>query len=131
MPGRKILLVDDDPAVRMLLSDALTSAGYTVSTAASGPQALRLVEAEAPDLVIMDCRMPGMSGPEVVERLRQNPATRKIPVLGVAGGVAGDLDALIAAGCTECLPKPVSLNRLYEAVTALLRAADAENRASN
>ena len=131
MRSFKILAVDGDPTVRMFLSDALTVAGYTVSTAASGVQALRFVEADAPDLIVMDCQMPGLSGAEVLERLRKNLATRKIPVLGMTAGMTGDVNAVIAAGCTACLPKPISLDKLYEAVAALLRAATHEEKASS
>jgi two-component system, cell cycle response regulator DivK len=130
MPSQKILVVDDDPILRMMFDDALTFAGYTVVTAASGVQALVLAETEEPDLIVMDCQMPGMTGLEVARRLSQNPATRKIPVLGVAGAMAAELAELIAAGYTACIPKPISLDRLYEAVAGLLPAINREEQAS-
>jgi CheY-like chemotaxis protein len=130
MPGHKILVVDDDPTVRMLFEDALTFAGYTVVTAESGDQALVLIKAEAPDLIVMDCQMPGLTGIEVAQRLRQNAATRKIPLLGVTGGMTAELDRLIDAGYTACVPKPVSLDRLYNVVAGLLGEIDGEEQAS-
>jgi CheY-like chemotaxis protein len=131
MPSGKILVVDDDPTVRMFFSDALTFVGYTVLTAASGVHALVLAQAELPDLIVMDCQMPGMSGPEALERLRQNPATRSIPVLGVTGEMTGAFDAVITAAPTACLPKPVSLDTLYEVIAGLLRAVDREEQDSS
>ena len=79
----KILVVDDTPHNVKLLADLLTARGYAVVTAASGAEALRLVEEERPDLVLPDVVMPGMSGYEVCQRLRTNPATGVLPVVMV------------------------------------------------
>jgi CheY-like chemotaxis protein len=121
--NHRILVVDDEPAVRALFADALAFAGYRVMMAASGAEALALIGAEVPDLIVMDCQMPDMSGLEVATRLRQNPATRNVPVLGVTGGMMAAMDAIIAAGYTACIAKPVSLEVLYEVVAGLLRSA--------
>jgi two-component system, cell cycle response regulator DivK len=121
MRGQKIFVAEDNPTVRLLFDAVLTLAGYRVVTAASGAEALTAAEAEEPDLIVMDCQMPGLSGLEVATRLRQNPGTRNIPVLGVTGGTRAELDELIAAGYTACVLKPISLDKLYEAVAELLR----------
>src|SRR3972149_3659871 len=78
----KILVVDDTPQNVKLLADLLTVKGYTVVTAASGPEALKQLDTERPDLVLLDVVMPGMSGYEACRKIRGNPATQTLPVGG-------------------------------------------------
>jgi putative two-component system response regulator len=79
----KILVVDDTPQNVKLLADILTVEGFDVVTAASGEEALEKVEAESPDLILLDIMMPGMSGYDVCGRLKANSATKNIPVIFV------------------------------------------------
>ena len=76
----KILVVDDTPQNVKLLADLLTVKGYTVVTAASGAEALAQLEAERPDLVLLDVVMPGMSGYEVCRRIRADGTSGILPV---------------------------------------------------
>lgn len=78
---RKILMVDDEPDVRMLLKARLASNGFEVLEAADGPSGIRLAETERPDLILLDIRMPGKDGIEVYAALRQQPATKGIPIV--------------------------------------------------
>ncbi len=82
MPAR-ILVVDDIPVNVKLLEAKLTAEYFDVITAPDGPSALRIVEAEMPDLILLDVMMPVMDGFEVCERLKANPKTRHIPVIMV------------------------------------------------
>ena len=75
-----VLVVDDEESVRVSVEAALAPRGFTVRTASSGEGALRLVAEKAPDVAIVDLTMPGMSGFELVNRLRQDPATRRVPI---------------------------------------------------
>ena len=90
--AKKILVVDDERHIVLVVQGTLKSAGYEVITAADGKDALEKVEAEKPDLVVLDEVMPDMDGFEVLKRLRKNPATRELPVImltlktGVADG---------------------------------------------
>ena len=77
----RVLVVDDQKVPRATVSAILTAAGYTVQTAASGPEGLERAHADCPDVVVLDLQMPGMDGFEVVERLKQDPASAPIPVL--------------------------------------------------
>jgi len=81
----KILVVDDDPIVRSMLQQFLHEAEFEVELATGGIQALELVHAVKPDLVLLDIEMPGMNGIETLGRLRNNPATEKLPVIFITG----------------------------------------------
>ena len=81
----KVLLVDDDPGTRSLLSDILEEEGYEVSTAATGFEAIRLTDDNRPDVILLDIDMPGGSGTSVLRNLKQRPSTKEIPVIMVTG----------------------------------------------
>lgn len=78
---KKILAVDDEKHIVRLVQVNLERAGYAVVTASDGKEALEKVQAENPDLVVLDVMMPYMDGFEVLQNLRRNPATRDIPVI--------------------------------------------------
>ena len=85
-PQSPILIVDDNPADRLLLAKMLKRVGYQISQADSGEAALQWLETQPASLILLDLTMPsGLSGFEVVERLRANPATRDIPIIVVTG----------------------------------------------
>ena len=77
----RLLLVDDDVAVHQMLEQELTKEGYLLDSATSGAEALERAERSHPDVIILDLMMPGMSGFELAERLRQRESTARIPIL--------------------------------------------------
>ena len=77
----KVLVVDDTPANVKLLADLLAVKGFAVATAANGEEALAKVAAEAPDIVLLDVMMPGLSGYDVCRRIRAEPASALLPVV--------------------------------------------------
>jgi DNA-binding response OmpR family regulator len=81
MAAKKILIVDDEPDVLLVLGKRLTSSGYDVVKAANGQDGLSKAKAERPDLIILDMMMPGMSGEEVAQELTLDRETRSIPIL--------------------------------------------------
>jgi CheY-like chemotaxis protein len=84
MPSRlqaKLLLVDDDEALAEMYALQLTASGFQVTTARSGAEALQLVLDATPDLIYLDLGLPGMTGLEVLERLRRAPSTAEVPVV--------------------------------------------------
>jgi CheY-like chemotaxis protein len=81
----KILLVDDSKFLRMAIERALVRAGYQVTIAMDGPSALEKVCREKPDLILLDMLLPGMTGPDVLKALKQNPATANVAVVAFTG----------------------------------------------
>jgi putative two-component system response regulator len=118
----RILVIDDDEKTREIMRLLLQQKGHEAIEAVSGENALELMKAELPDLILLDVEMPGISGFEVAKRLKSDSRTRTIPVIMVTG--LGDqrsrLQAL-ANGAEDYLPKPVDPNELSMRVRNHLR----------
>lgn len=117
----RILVVDDVPANVRLLEAILAPAGFAVSSASSGPEALELVTAELPDLVLLDVQMAGMNGYEVCRRIRENDATALIPVVMVTSHDSEARIDGIRAGADDFVTKPFDQQELLLRVRSLVR----------
>src|SRR5581483_5393096 len=119
----KILLVDDQEELRLLLQATLEDADYEILEAQSGHEALDMARAELPALIVMDWMMPGMSGVDVVRALKSDRSTASIPViLLTARSQAEDRNTGLAAGASAFLSKPFSPLELIRQVESLLAA---------
>jgi adenylate cyclase len=117
----RILVVDDVPANVRLLEAILVPAGFAVSSASSGPEALELVAAELPDLVLLDVQMAGMNGYEVCRRIRENEETALIPVVMVTSHDSEARIDGIRAGADDFVTKPFDQQELLLRVRSLVR----------
>lgn len=117
-----VLVVDDDPDKRQVLSVALEMAGYNVHTANDGQQGLRAVKSHQPDLIILDVMMPKMDGYEMARRVRANPQTKFIPIIiqSAARGDAQDLRRGAEVGALGYITDPTDLELLLARARTLL-----------
>jgi two-component system, OmpR family, phosphate regulon response regulator PhoB len=127
----RILIVEDEEPLTMLLRYNLEAAGYTVETAARGDEAeLKLAE-NLPDLVVLDWMLPGLSGIELCRRLRARPASARLPIiLLTARGEEGERVRGLATGADDYIVKPFSLPELIARIAALLRRSSPERVAA-
>lgn len=118
----KILVVDDDPRSLKLLEANLLGEDYIILKATSGGQALKIVQKEQPDLVILDIMMPGMDGYEVCKKIKEDESTRFIPVVMITA-LTGDEDKIkgIEAGANDFIHKPFNRLVLLARVRSLLQ----------
>jgi CheY-like chemotaxis protein len=119
--SRRILVVDDDPRLLHVVSMYLSIEGYDVDTAPNGEEGLQHLEAQRPDLVILDVMMPGIDGLEACRRIKSNPETRQIPVvLFTALSRTDDVESGRAAGANRFINKPFSLIGLGAVIRSFL-----------
>lgn len=129
---RTILVVDDEPGIVQIARDYLDRAGFRVITAGDGPSALRLARTERPALMVLDLMLPGMDGLDVTRILRQDPATRTLPIIMLTARVE-EADRLIGLelGADDYITKPFSPRELVARVRAVLRRTEGENVAAS
>ena len=131
----KILLVDDSRPIRKANQQALIEAGYDVICAEDGKSALALAQRVNPDLIVLDMLLPGMSGPEILERLKSDAATNHIPVVVLSSLSDKNRQKLIEAGAEEYLEKKSimpaeGVNLLPEKLLPVIRAINHRKAAS-
>ena len=120
--AERVLVVDDEPDIVALVAYHLAKSGYSVSTAASGPEGLAAARRDKPSLIVLDLMLPGRSGLEVMEELRADPATARTAVLMLtARREESDRIKGLTMGADDYLTKPFSPQELVLRVAAILR----------
>lgn len=119
----RILVVDDEDLLRELVAETMASEGYVVETAASGAAALEAIAARRPDLVLLDLNMPGMSGWEVIERLKQLPSPPPVIAISGMGMHAPPELKAVHKYVLGYLPKPFKNEQLVTTIARALKAA--------
>jgi CheY-like chemotaxis protein len=115
-----VLVADDDPDIRDLITWKLEQSGYLVLPAADGSAALDVLHAGQPDIALLDIRMPGASGTEICRYVRTLPAMAHLPIILVtASPMPGDLELGLAAGADDYLLKPFSPRDLASRIAAV------------
>lgn len=118
----KILVAEDERDIRELIAFTLRFAGFDVALAKNGAEAVDLVEAEGPDLIILDVRMPKMTGYEACRHIKENPNVRDIPVVFLsAKGQDAEIQQGLESGAEEYILKPFVPDELVAQVRDVLR----------
>jgi CheY-like chemotaxis protein len=108
-----ILVVEDNPDNRVLVSDVLLSLDYEVTLAADGSEGVNKARAAKPDLILMDMSLPVMDGWEATRLIKSDPSTRAIKVIALtAHAMVGDRERALEAGCDDYISKPIDLREL-------------------
>lgn len=124
----KVLLVEDSKFLRIATERALSKAGFGVSTAADGEQALQLANQQRPDIIVLDMMLPKISGPDVLKALKANPDTADIPVIVLSSLSRMNEPKLLSEGASAYFEKSTleldkSSDRLAEIIEKTLRQA--------
>ena len=124
MLEKKILVVDDEPDIIEILSIRLRTAGFEVSSAKNGEEAVAKAKSEKPLVIIMDVMMPVMSGFEALQKIRQDPGTKNIPVI-VLSSKGGMKDFFADMHGVEFMQKPFDFEVLMSRIEALVGGVQA------
>ncbi len=118
----RILIVEDNQMNRDMLNRRLTRKGFEVLLATDGSEGVLLARSAAPDVILMDMRLPTMDGWTAARLLKSETDTRDIPIIALtAHAMQGDRDKALDAGCDEYETKPVNLSRLLHKIEALTK----------
>ncbi len=127
MSKKTILVVDDEPAIRDMISTALDVAGYDCLQAENAQQAHGMIIDDKPDLVLLDWMMPGTSGIELIRRLQRDELTNNVPVIMLTAKAAEDnMVQGLEVGADDYITKPFSPRALVARINAVLRRAESE-----
>ena len=121
--GRLILVIEDNEQNLYLVRFLLEADGFSIEEARDGKQGLALAEELRPCAILLDIQLPGMDGYAVAARLRENPATRDIPIIAVTSyAMAGDKEKALSAGVSGYIEKPIDPDTFVDQVRRLCRA---------
>ena len=121
MAGENILIVEDNPLNLELITDILEANGYVITTAINGAGALKLVDVETPDLILMDIQLPGLDGLTVTGMIKEKPGFDKVPIIALtAHAMRGDEEKAREAGCDGYISKPIDTRSITNTIRGYL-----------
>lgn len=118
--NKTILVVDDNPDAREMVSVVLTSSGFLVRTAGDGQEALESIADWQPDLIITDIQMPNVDGIEMIKRIRNHFKSQTVPIVVMSAITSGATQEALDAGANESAPKPMQVQLLLNLVRQLI-----------
>ncbi len=122
-----VLLIEDNPYNRYLITYLLEGRGHRVIAAEDGPEGIRVAGSTKPDLVLLDIQLPGMDGYSVARALRQNETLARVPIVAVTSyAMVGDRERVLAAGCTGYLEKPINPDTFVDDIESFHHSPRAE-----
>ena len=120
--GRKVLIVEDNHMNMVLVKEILTLNGYEIVEAESGCEAIKVLDAERPDIILMDLHLPGMDGITATRIIKSEERNKSIPVLALtASAMRGEEAQLIRQGFDGYVAKPIEIKKLLDAISASLK----------
>jgi CheY-like chemotaxis protein len=124
----RLLLVEDIPINSEMEALVFRRAGFEVTTAASGEEALDTLDQQEFDVVALDIRLPGLDGLEVVRRIRETARLAHLPVVAITAlAMKGDREHALQAGCTEYITKPVDTRTLADSIAQIIHRSSQEH----
>ena len=121
MAGENILIVEDNPLNLELISDILEAKGFVITVAITGVDALKQVDVEMPDLILMDIQLPGLDGLTVTGMIKKKPGMEKIPIIALtAHAMRGDEEKAREAGCDGYISKPIDTRAITKTIRSFL-----------
>ena len=118
---KKIMLVEDNSLNARLIEHVLTRDDFEVTSFNNAEEAISAAAELLPDIILMDIQLPGMDGLEATRKLKEDPATRSIPIVAItAHAMCGDEDRVMEAGCSGYLPKPINTRELAASINSII-----------
>ena len=128
MSAKCVLVVEDKDLNRKIVRIVLKSKGYSVLEATNAEEALEILQAQIPDLILMDIALPGMSGEELTRQIKGTPQWRHLPIIALtAHAMKGDREQFLKAGCDDYISKPINTRLLAELVKNYLSKGSTNN----
>lgn len=122
--GARILLIEDNPQNRYLVTFLLEKRGHVVLSAQTGPEGLAAAARDRPELILLDIQLPGMDGHAVARALKADPVLRAVPIVAVTSyAMVGDREACLAAGAAGYIEKPINPETFVSEIERFLPTA--------
>jgi two-component system cell cycle response regulator DivK len=119
--AKRILVVEDNPDNRILITDVLASLNYEVLVAVDGEEGVHVAQTEIPDLILMDLSLPKLDGWTAASQIKANATLSHVPIIALtAHAMVGDREKALEAGCDDYVSKPIDLRELASKLTHYL-----------